>query len=78
MRHVERAQDGREGSLEGQRPRRLRGRGCALRDLHMRILYLIYCVDHSPLYLLACGLRQRKSASEKEDADKEADEEKER
>lgn len=32
--------------------RRVRGRGCALGDLHMRILYLIYCVDHPALYLI--------------------------
>lgn len=44
---------------EGREARWVRGRGCALRDLHMRILYFIYCVDHPPLYLLACGLRRR-------------------
>lgn len=38
-----------------ERGLRARRRGCALRDLHMRILYLIYCVDHPPLYLFACG-----------------------
>lgn len=65
MRHVKRVQDGREEKLEERgKPRRLRGRGCALRifDLHMRILYIIYCVDHCPLYLLVCRLSQRKSA----------------
>ena len=47
----------------------MRGRGCALRDLHMRILYLIYCVDHPPLYLFACGsyeTRQSKGGNERE------------
>ena len=48
---------------------RVRGRGCALRDLHMRILYLIYCVDHPPLYLFACGsyeTRQQRWKRERE------------
>lgn len=50
---------GEGGEREDEKLSRARGRGCALRDLHMRILYLIYCVDHPPLYLLACGSYQQ-------------------